>query len=108
MAEPTLPVPTPVQVEMLSAAPNALFTEEQRACVLFLRFSAAVPCGACGKRSRHHWTMRVSFQAQAMPGLVCVPLGPPLLPLAPVCRDHPLASAALPPTRRARASRAQD
>jgi len=88
--------PLPVAVQLMAAKENALFTEEQRQLVVFLSYTGAVPCAACGKRSRYHWTMRVSFQAQDTASFVLVPLGPVHLPLAPVCRAHPLAPAALP------------
>lgn len=94
-----------VQVQLLAAKPNPLFTEEQLQLVLFLRYSHAVPCAACGKRAKHHWTMRVSFSTVAMDTFVAQPSAAVHLPLTPVCRVHPLAPAALPAAKgRARAA----
>lgn len=98
--------PVIVQVQVLEARSNPLYTDEQRALVRFLRYTAPVPCAECGTRSRHHWTMRVSFTAARLtPGtMTLVESGTVHLPLAPVCRAHPLAPAALPAApKRARA-----
>ncbi len=84
-------------VEVLEAKPNALFTEQQRAAVRFLRFNQSVPCAECGKRRKVMWTMLCSFYAYDFnaPGLM-LELQTPAhshLPLAPVCGDHPLSPA---------------
>jgi hypothetical protein len=97
-----------VQVEVLPAAPNKLCTEAQRQAVLFLRFSKAVPCAECGTRSRHHWTMRVSFATVLLESFVAQTSLTVHLPFAPVCRSHQLAPAAWPTRpRRARAKQGE-
>jgi hypothetical protein len=94
----------PVMVELFEAKPNPIFTEEHRQMVRFLRYSKAVPCAECGKRSTRHWTVLYSFKATSMvPGaLTLQESGKVHLPLTPVCTKHPLAPAAMPPgpTRR--------
>jgi len=90
--------PVPVAVQFLSAKPNQMFSEAMTQVVRFLRYTQAVPCAECGKRSRYHWTMLVSFQAQRLqPGMFTLAVSEQVhLPCAPVCRDHLLAPAALP------------
>lgn len=99
-------------VQLFEAKPNAMFTEAQRQLVCFLRYNLAVPCAECGTRSKYHWTMRVSFTAHTLPpsAFTVQTSGTVHLPLAPVCRAHPLAPAVYPaaPTTRRRASRATD
>jgi len=75
-------------------APNRLTR-----AVVFLRYSQAVPCAECGKRSKYHWTMLLSFAAHRMaPGMFTLAeSGQVHIPLAPVCRDHLLLPTALPP-----------
>jgi hypothetical protein len=87
-----------VWVELIRAKPNKMFSEEQRQTVMFLRYSAPVPCGECGKRSKYHWTMLLSFVAHSMqPGMFILgESGKVHLPFAPVCRGHLLKPAALP------------
>jgi len=86
---------TPLHVQLYSARPNKLFTDEQTATVRFLRYTQAVPCAECGKRSRRHWTVLYSFTAaRRVPGLFTLQeSGQVHLPLTPVCLDHPLAPA---------------
>jgi len=103
MAEPEATVeedtgPGPVWVQFIPPKPNKMFTEAQRQTVMFLRYSQAVPCAECGKRSRYHWTMLLSFQAQSMrPGMFTLAVSEQVhLPFAPVCRGHLLLPAALP------------
>ena len=91
--------PGPVVVQLLPARPNKMFGAEMTRAVVFLRYSQAVPCAECGKRSKYHWTMLVSFQAHRMqPGVITMVVSETVhLPLAPVCRGHLLAPASLPP-----------
>lgn len=103
MAEPEATVegaegPLPVMVQFMAAKPNTMFSAEMTQLVTFLRYTQAVPCAECGKRSKHHWTMLVSFQAQSMkPGMFTLAQsGKVHLPLAPVCRAHLLAPSPLP------------
>jgi len=103
MAEPEAtveedPASVPVAVQFLPAKPNAMFSEEMMRAVVFLRYTQAVPCAECGKRSMFHWSMRCSFQAQSMrPGMFTLAVSEKVhLPFAPVCRGHLLLPAALP------------
>ena len=91
--------PQPVWVQLLPAKPNQMFSAEVTRAVVFLRYSQAVPCAECGKRSKYHWTMRLSFAAHRMaPGMFTLAeSGQVHIPLAPVCRDHLLLPTALPP-----------
>ena len=83
-------------VQVAEAKPNAMFTEEQRATVRFLRYSGPVPCAECGRRSKTHWTMLCSFSAMTMGASIrLVESNKVHLPLAPVCRSHLLAPAIL-------------
>ena len=79
-------------VQVREAKPNKMFREQERALVRFLRYSHAVPCAECGRKSKTHWTMICEFQAQTMTQFAMVP-GKRLLPMAPVCRAHPMAPA---------------
>jgi len=90
--------PGPVCVEAFPAKPNKMFSAEITQLVAFLRYTQAVPCAECGKRSKHHWTMRCSFEAHSMkPGMFTLAQsGTVHLPLAPVCRAHLLAPSPLP------------
>jgi len=101
----TPPEPLPLAVALYQAKPNPMFTEEQRSAVRFLRYTASVPCAACGKRRQHHWTMLVSFSTVSMEFLVAQPSDPVHLPLTPVCRDHPLVVAPYTPPPRQRRRR---
>ena len=83
----------PLVVGLYEAKPNKLFTEEQRAAVRFLRYNQAVPCAECGRRSKAHWTVLYSFEAQSLGMLVPKRSGKVHMPLAPVCRSHILAMA---------------
>jgi hypothetical protein len=89
--------PEPVLVQLFEAKPNKLFTPEHTALVCFLRYSAAVPCAECGKRSRHQWTVLYSFKAKSASFLIPRESEKVHPPLTPVCRNHLLAPAALPP-----------
>jgi hypothetical protein len=88
-------VSEPLQVLLLEAKPNKMFSDEQTAAIRFLRYNQSVPCAECGKRSKHHWTVLYSFTATSLvPGMFTLQeSGQVHLPLTPVCRDHPLAPA---------------
>lgn len=82
-----------LQVELLEAKPHPMFTEWQRATLRFLRYSQAVACAECGKRSKHHWTSLFAFQAMDTKGKSFVlrsKTGKVHPPLTPVCRNHPM------------------
>ncbi len=85
--------PALLQVQILEAKPNVLFTEEQRRAVRFLHFNRTVPCTECGKRRRSMWTMLYEFYAHSM-GQVGIRKSPKKhKPLDEVCGDHLLAPA---------------
>lgn len=83
--------PAIIGVQICEALPNKMFTEQHRALVRFLRYTAPIPCAECGKRRRIHWTLLFSFQAMSMGFLVPVKSGKIHLPLTPVCTNHILA-----------------
>lgn len=56
--------------------------------VRFLRYSAAVECVHCKRKSRHHWTMTISFRVAGPGGFVVRPGKVVHKALAPVCRSH--------------------
>jgi hypothetical protein len=85
--------PRPLWVGLYEARPNKMFTEEQRASVRFLRYSELVACSECGRRSKTHWTVLCSFEAQSLGFLVPKRSGKVHRPLDPVCRAHILAMA---------------
>lgn len=86
---------TLLQVQILEAKPNKMFTENQRRMVRFLRFNQYLPCAHCGKKVRVHWTMLCAFRSIDMRGAMfsinAQRDGKPFPPLTPVCGDHPLA-----------------
>lgn len=57
------PKPEVLAVALGEAKPNPMFSEDQRAMVRFLTFNIAVPCAACGRKSKYHWTQLHSFYA---------------------------------------------
>ena len=82
-----------LQVEILEARPNKMFTEWQRATVRFLRYSKPIRCAECGKRTKHHWTSLFAFQALDASGASFTlksRSGKLHQPLTPVCRNHPM------------------
>ncbi len=89
-----------LQVHILEAKPNPMFTEAQRETVRFLRYSHAVECAECGRRSKNHWTSLMSFKAMDMRGnsftlrSATDKVHPPL---TPVCSAHLMTPAAMPP-----------
>jgi hypothetical protein len=85
--------PRPLWVGLYEARPNKMFAEEQRASVRFLRYSQLVACSECGRRSKTHWTVLYSFEAQSLGFLVPKRSGKVHRPLDPVCRAHILAMA---------------
>ena len=97
--------PAPLWVGLYEARPNKMFSEEQRSTVRFLRYSQLVACSECGRRSKTHWTVLYSFEAQSLGFLVPKRSGKVHRPLDPVCRSHILALAPwtpLPPPPRKR------
>jgi hypothetical protein len=80
-----------VRRKYFEAAPNPMFSEIERASILFVRYETAVPCGECGRKSRHHWTCYVRFKAaNPRKGCFTLPFGSWLKEGTPVCRAHPL------------------
>lgn len=86
----TIDVSKLLWVEVLEAKPNKMFTEEHRQIVRFLRYSKAVPCAACGKKRKLHWTMLCQFTAMKMAKFAMSPYPKVFDPLTAVCSDHPL------------------
>jgi hypothetical protein len=80
-------------VQIFEARPNRMYTEEQRAIVRFLRYSKAVPCAECGRKSKTHWTLLLSFKAKTMAAIIPTDSGKVHMPLTPVCRNHLLGPA---------------
>jgi hypothetical protein len=68
-----------------------MFAEDQRRMVRFLRYNQLVACSECGRRSKTHWTVLYSFEAQSLGMLVPRRSGKIHMPLDPVCRSHILA-----------------
>lgn len=90
-------------VALHEAKPNKMFTEWQTRNVRFLRYRFPVECAECGRRSKSHWTVLYSFEAQSLGMFVPVRSGKVHPPLAPVCGTHllsPAPSPPLPPRRR--------
>ena len=85
--------PAPLWVGLYEARPNKMFIEEQRSTVRFLRYSQLVACSECGRRSKTHWTVLYSFEAQSLGFVVPKRSGKIHRPLDPVCRSHILALA---------------
>lgn len=95
---------------MYEAKPNRMFSEAQRAAVRFLRFSRAVECAECGRRSKSHWTSLFSFQAMDMKSNVFFlrsKTGKVHPPMTPVCHSHPMAPGEIPPLPPRRRKRAE-
>lgn len=89
-----------LQVHLLEAKPNKMFTAEQTAAVRFLHYSHLVECAECGKRCKYHWTSLFSFQAMDFKSSIFVlrsSSGKVHPPLTPVCGSHPMAPAETPP-----------
>jgi hypothetical protein len=80
-----------LEVQLLTAKPNKMFPDWMTERVRFLRFSKAIACAECGRRSKHHWTMFCSFEAHSMAMLVPKKSGKEHPPLTAVCRSHLLA-----------------
>lgn len=80
-----------VRRQYFEPAPNPMFSELQRASLLFVRYETAVPCGECGKKSKRHWTCHVRFKAaDEAKSQFTLRFGPWLKEGTPVCRAHPL------------------
>lgn len=89
-----------LQVQLIEAKPNKMFSEDQRASIRFLRYSRAVKCAECGRKRKLHWTSLLSFKAIDMKTPSFVARSATNIvhpPLTPVCTDHPLALAEMPP-----------
>jgi hypothetical protein len=82
-----------VEVQILEAKPNPMFSEAQRQSVRFLRYSRHVPCAECGKKKRLLWTSTFTFIAHHFGALVMTQSGKSHPPLTPVCTDHPMSPA---------------
>lgn len=80
-------------VQILEAKPNAMFAEEQRAAIRFLRFNQWVRCQECGRRKKVMWTMVCEFYAHSMGQLTVEKSMKIHKPLDEVCQDHLLAPA---------------
>jgi len=86
-----------VQVQILEAKPNPMFSEEQRQTVRFLRYSKHVRCAECGKKQRTLWTSTFTFVTVDIGVLVPIKSGKRHPPLTPICTDHCMAPALDPP-----------
>jgi hypothetical protein len=53
----------------------------------------ARPCAECGRKSKTHWTLLISFKAKTMAAIIAKDSGKVHMPLTPVCRSHLLAPA---------------
>lgn len=86
-----------LRVEICDAKPNPMFSEAQRQSIRFLRYNKFIPCAACGKKVKVHWTMLIEFKAVDMSGssfsFVAKEYPKTFAPLTPVCGDHPLGPA---------------
>lgn len=77
-----------VERQYFHPAPNPMFSEEERAATLFVRYKEAVPCAVTGRRTKHHWTSQVRFKAARMePGQYALRFGKWLKAGTPVLRD---------------------
>jgi hypothetical protein len=87
--------PKILEVQILEAKSNPMFTEELRGVVRFLWFNQTIPCEECGKRRKVMWTMLCDFYAHSLnaPGSGLLETGKKHAPLTAVCGDHPLAPA---------------
>lgn len=75
-------------VQLFEAKSNKMFPDWLTALVRFLRYTTAVKCASCGKRSKHHWTLLCEFTVAEMGMLVATPGKTPFPPMTPCCRDH--------------------
>lgn len=73
------------------AAPNKMFSELTTACIRFVRYKEKVPCAACSKQAKKHWTCVVRFKAADLSKcMIEVELLPKWFAAgSPVCEDHP-------------------
>jgi hypothetical protein len=85
-----------LEVQLFDAKPNKMFPDWLTQRTQFLRYSSSVQCAACGKKSRHHWTLLTAFQTAHMEDHIAglTPRATIYPPLTPVCRDHMLAPVA--------------
>lgn len=76
------------EVQLYDAKPNPMFPEWLTCRLQFLRYAVAVKCAHCGRKSKFHWTLMMSFRI-AMESAFTLKAGEILHPpLTPVCRDH--------------------
>lgn len=79
-----------LQVQVLEAKPNKMFTEDVRQTVRFLRYNQSVVCAECGKKRKVMWTLLCEFEAHNLGDFALKQSGKVHAPLTPVCGDHPL------------------
>jgi hypothetical protein len=77
-------------MEMFEAKDNPMFPPALTSRLRFVRYSKAVPCACCGRKSRHHWTLTCSFSAKTFTNLPVFKSSAILAPMTPVCSAHPL------------------
>ncbi len=78
------------EVYLMEPQPNRMFPDWMHKRLRGLRYAVAVPCACCGKKSKTHWTLLMSFKA-CIPGRHQFKLDPEPtvhLPMTPVCRGH--------------------
>jgi len=85
----------PLCVDIREAAPNKMWSDEERSWIRFLVYSEPVRCAECHKKKKVMWTMLCQFKACTFPekAFVMVPPAHSHMPLTPVCDEHPLAIA---------------
>ena len=76
------------EAEIFEAKPNAMFSEEMRRLVAFLRFEKSVNCEHCARKSKHMWTMRCAFTISDLEDFVMVKSETVFIAGTPVCRKH--------------------
>jgi hypothetical protein len=76
------------EVHLFEAKPNKMFPEWMTQRLRFLRYSRSVKCAHCGKLTRHHWTMLLSFRVPNATQFVLGKGTELYPPLTPVCRTH--------------------
>lgn len=92
--------PDPKTAQYFDPMPNPMFPDWLTGLIAFARYPEAVPCALCGRRTRHHWTMKVPFTAvDVKAGQFQVPEGKTVFRQgSPVCRDHLMVPAWRTPT----------
>lgn len=82
------PNPDYNEVQILNPKPNKMFPDWMSQRVRFMRFQKYVPCTHCGKRSRLHWTMLMTFQVAEPRQFTLVNSERVFMPMVPVCTSH--------------------